>query len=181
MRTRSSRSACASMASRMVTGSPLALGTMTSPPGWMWSRTALTLLAALGTPGIAPSGRLVGGRQHPSHRLYQLLHVRGRRLERLLLVRRQLDLDHTFDTARADLHGHADIEAGEAVLAFEPRGTGQDRLPVGEVGVGHLDRGLGGRIEGRPRLQERDDLAARLARPLLDRVEPGGRHEGSDR
>src|SRR5262249_55616953 len=57
MRTRSRSAACASIASRTVTGSLLPVGTMMSVPGRMCSRTALALATGRGTLGKGSDSR----------------------------------------------------------------------------------------------------------------------------
>src|SRR2546429_347497 len=70
-----------------------------------------------------------------------------------------------------DPPGRAGAEAAEPVLALEPGGEGGARIGLVEMRVDHLDRRGGGRVKGRAGLQERNDLAARLPRALLDLLE----------
>src|SRR5213594_1128760 len=94
-------------------------------------------------------------------------------------VERVIEL--ALGTPRADLHRDTDVETAQPVLPLEPGGAGEDRFPVVEIRVGHLDRGRGGRVERRAGLEQRHDLAARLPRALLDLLELLRREERGDR
>src|SRR5206468_1926834 len=80
---------------------------------------------------------------------------------RLLPPGAERALGNALHAARTELHRHADVEAAEAVLALEPGGAREDRLPVVQIRVRHLDRRRGGRVEGRAGLEQGHDLAAR--------------------
>jgi tetratricopeptide (TPR) repeat protein len=60
----------------------------------------------------------------------------GALLERGVFFRRELDLDDLLQARRAQLAGHADVVAFDAVLAFEISGAGQNLLLVLENGFG---------------------------------------------
>src|SRR4029079_8081233 len=98
------------------------------------------------------------------HRLHRLL-AHGARCAI------ELDLHDALHAVGADHDRYADIHALHAILAAEVGGTGQYAPLVLEVALGHLDRRGCGRVEGRARLQQVDDLAAALARALDDGVE----------
>src|SRR6516165_7433546 len=81
---------------------------------------------------------------HAFDDLDQLVHGGGRFVERRLLLAIELDLDDALDTAGADHHRHADIEAAHPVLAVEQGSTGQHPLLVAQISLDHRDRRAGG-------------------------------------
>src|ERR1700730_1614835 len=114
---------------------------------------------------------LAGSTSHVLDDADQLADRGDRFVERrpFLLVER--DLDHPLDAAGADHDGDADVEILDPILPVEPRRTGQHAFLVAQIGLGHLDRRTGRRIEGRAGLQQPDDLAAAVPRALDDFVE----------
>jgi len=68
----------------------------------------------------------------------QLLDGGGRLLKRGVLFRCELDFDDLLDAARAELHGDSDVQALDAVFAFEIGGAGQNFLAGVENGVNHF-------------------------------------------
>ena len=75
---------------------------------------------------------------------------------------------------RAQLAGHADVEAIDAVLALEVGGAGKDLLLVLQDGFDHLDGCGGGRVVGAAGLEILDDLGAAVAGALDELLEPVG-------
>src|SRR5437763_11287389 len=65
-----------------------------------------------------------------SEHIDKFLNRRRALLKRDALLGRQVDLDDLFEAARAELAGHADVEALHAVLAFEVRGARENLLLV---------------------------------------------------
>src|ERR1700731_3000243 len=102
----------------------------------------------------------------------QFAHGADRFVEGSLLVPVEGDLDDALDAAGADHDGDADEEILDPILPVEPRRPGHHAFLVAQIGLGHLDRRTGRRIEGRAGFQQPDDLAAAIPRALDDFVEP---------
>ena len=91
----------------------------------------------------------------------------------------EVALDHTADAGRADLGLHAQVDAGDPVLAVHPGAHRQDRARVLGHGAGHPGRGGGRGVVGRAGLQQRDDLAAAVPGPGDQRLDlVGGQQVG---
>ena len=82
---------------------------------------------------------------------------------------------------RAELARHADVEAVDAVLAFEISGAGQNLLLVFQNCFGHLDRRGRRRVVSRAGLEQADDLRAAVGRALDDGVDLLFRQQLGDR
>src|SRR5512140_2712395 len=109
----------------------------------------------------------------PIDRLAKLLDRRRRLLQRLGLVRGQLELDDFLHSAGAELGRQADEEAvAPVVLPARENRAGEDHLLVQQDRFAHLDRRGRGGVVCRPRLQQGDDLGAALRRPLEDLRQP---------
>src|SRR5262245_20130939 len=72
----------------------------------------------------------------------------------------------------ADHGGHPDIKVLDPVLAVEVGRARKDALLVLEKALRHGDGRRRRRVEGRPALEQVDDLGAAVARALDDLVEP---------
>src|SRR5512139_3673247 len=119
------------------------------------------------------SRRATASESEPVDRLAKLLDRRRRPLQRLGLVRGQLELDDLLHPVGAELGGQADEEAvAPVVLSARQDSAGKDHLLVEHDRFAHLDgRGRWG-VEGGPRLQQGDDLRPPLRRPLEDLRQP---------
>src|SRR4051812_30718613 len=67
----------------------------------------------------------------------------------------ELVLDDLLDALRADLGLDAQVDAGDAVLAVDPRAHRQDLAGVLDDGLGHAGRGGRRGVVGRAGLQQR--------------------------
>src|SRR4051795_11328368 len=113
-------------------------------------------------------------------RIEQLPHRVRRLLERSLLLLGERDLDDLLNPVAAELHGDADVEVVEAVLAGQIRGARKDFAFVFQDRFDHLHRRGAGRVPRRG-LEEIDDFRAAVAGARDDRVDALLRNELGDR
>ena len=128
------------------------------------------------TRGRGPKGERINLPLALQH-VHQFLHGGGALLQAGLLLGGQFQLVDLLDAARAQLHGHADEQAVDAVLAFQIRGAGQHLLLIPEDGFGHFHRGRRWRIVGAAGLQVLDDFGSAVARAVHDAVDGGLVHQ----
>src|SRR6185437_14777254 len=112
----------------------------------------------------------------PDH-FHQLLHRIGALLKCGLFFRHELDLDDLFQAAGAELAGHADEQAVNAVFAFEIGGAGQDFLLVFENRFDHLGRSRGRGVVGAAGLEILHNFGAAVAGALHQAIYRGLVHE----
>src|SRR3954470_9009577 len=106
------------------------------------------------------------GREDADDLAYRL----GRRLQRLRLLVREVELDDLLDAARAELDRDAHVEAVDPVLALEVRRAGEHALLVEHDRVDHLRSG-GARRVPRRGAHEIHELTAALRRALDHRLD----------
>src|SRR5439155_8357744 len=102
-------------------------------------------------------------RRSKLHDLHGFQHRIRALLQRCLLVRRQLDFNDLLQPLAPQLARHAEVHALHAVLALEPRGTGQNALLIADDGFRHLHGARRRRIVRRSRLEELHNLGAAVA------------------
>src|SRR5262249_11437160 len=115
------------------------------------------------TNSVSISVSVLFGSRDALHRGDELFHVRERHVEELFLARGDIYFDYFLDPARTDHPRHAEVVAVDAVFAFEICGARKDFFFVLKVRFRHAHRGGRRGIKGRAGLQERHNLAARVA------------------
>ena len=93
----------------------------------------------------------------------------------------QLQLHDLLDAARAELRRDSHVDAVDPVLAGAPGAHGERLLRVAGDGVDHLGDGRAGRVVRAALLQERDDLGAGVAGPLVQTLQGLVVHELGER
>lgn len=111
---------------------------------------------------ISVQGRVMKVSVDLVQRFHHLFHVAARRLQQLLLLVVQLQLDHFLNAVLAQYHWHAQVHAVDAVLAFQLHANREHAALVTYNGLYHLGSRRTRRIPGRSTHQFHQFAAAVL-------------------